>query len=129
MGLLFTGMLTLFFAVADAMQVSGASRRIQADQRMIGHPACRRGGERTLMGCYRLPVFLSAGCGVLLLRPTAALLLGGPCRFLGVSGAGASRHAGTGSAERPVRPGRHPCKAAANHEPKRRGQHTGVVIS
>lgn len=36
MGLLFTGMLTLFFAVAAAMQASGASRRIQADQRMIG---------------------------------------------------------------------------------------------
>lgn len=78
MGLLFTGMLTLFFAVAAAMQVSGASRRIQADQRMIGTLRAAGADEHTLMGCYRLPVFLSAGCGVLLAAAiTAALLLGG----------------------------------------------------
>lgn len=78
MGLLFTGMLTLFFAVAAAMQVSGASRRIQADQRMIGTLRAAGADERTLMGCYRLPVFLSAGCGMLLAAAiTAALLLGG----------------------------------------------------
>ena len=78
MGLLFTGMLTLFFAVAAAMQASGASRRIQADQRMIGTLRAAGADERMLMGCYRLPVFLSAGCGVLLAAAiTAALLLGG----------------------------------------------------
>ena len=45
---------------------------------MIGTLRAAGADERTLMGCYRLPVFLSAGCGVLLAAAIlAALLLGG----------------------------------------------------
>lgn len=72
--LLLGGILALFFAVSSAMQISQASRRIQADERMIGALRAAGADERTLLGCYRLPVILSAGAGFLLAMAVAVCI-------------------------------------------------------
>lgn len=74
--LLLGGILALFFAVSAAMQISEASRRIQADERMIGTLRAAGADEHALLGCYRLPVFLSAGTGLLIaLAVTVGMVL------------------------------------------------------
>lgn len=70
--LLFGGMVVLFFAVAVAMQVGNSGRRIRADQRMIGTLRAVGADESSLLGCYRLPMVLTAAIGSLL---AAALYL------------------------------------------------------
>lgn len=60
---LFGGMVLLFFAVSVSMQVTNASRRIRADERMVGTLRAVGADERALMRCYRFPVIVSAICG------------------------------------------------------------------
>ena len=64
--LVFLGIIVLFFAVSVSMQVSGASRRIRADKRMIGTLRAVGADEGELMGCYRLPVLAATVAGLLL---------------------------------------------------------------
>lgn len=64
--LVFLGIIVLFFAVSVSMQVSGAGRRIRADQRMIGTLRAVGADEGALMGCYRLPMILTTAIGLLL---------------------------------------------------------------
>ena len=64
--LLFVGMLMLFFAVAVAMQVGNAGRRISSDSRMIGTLRAVGADEKALLGCYRLPMILTTLVGSLL---------------------------------------------------------------
>ncbi len=64
--LVFLGIIVLFFAVSVSMQVSGASRRIRADKRMIGTLRAVGADEGELMGCYRLPVLAATAAGLLL---------------------------------------------------------------
>ena len=63
---LFVGMVLLFFAVSVTMQVTGTSRRIRADERMIGTLRAVGADKRALLGCYRLPTAISASFGFLL---------------------------------------------------------------
>ena len=70
--LLFGGMVVLFFAVAVAMQMGNAGRRIRADRRGIGTLRAVGADEKALMGCYRLPMLLTAAIGTAL---SAALYL------------------------------------------------------
>ena len=62
--LVFLGVVVLFFAVSVSMQVSGAGRRIRADQRMIGTLRAVGADEKALMGCYRLPLLLTTAVGL-----------------------------------------------------------------
>lgn len=64
--MLFVGMVLLFFAVSVTMQVTGTSRRIRADERMIGTLRAVGADKRALLGCYRLPTAISATFGFLL---------------------------------------------------------------
>ena len=64
--LVFLGVIILFFAVAVSMQVSSASRRIRADQRMIGTLRAVGADESALLGCYRLPMIVTTAAGLLL---------------------------------------------------------------
>ncbi|MBR0219913.1 MAG: ABC transporter permease, partial [Clostridia bacterium] len=64
--LVFLGVIILFFAVAVSMQVSAASRRIRADQRMIGTLRAVGADESALLGCYRLPMMVTTAAGLLL---------------------------------------------------------------
>jgi hypothetical protein len=64
--LVFLGVIILFFAVAVSMQVSSASRRIRADQRMIGTLRAVGADESALLGCYRLPMIVTTAGGLLL---------------------------------------------------------------
>ena len=64
--LVLLGVIILFFAVAVSMQVSSASRRIRADQRMIGTLRAVGADEKALMGCYRLPLLVTTAAGLLL---------------------------------------------------------------
>ena len=73
--LVFLGIIVLFFAVSVSMQVSGAARRIRADQRMIGTLRAVGADEGALMGCYRLPMLAATGAG-LLLAWTVFVLMG-----------------------------------------------------
>lgn len=57
---LFGGMVLLFFAVSVSMQVTNASRRIRADERMVGTLRAVGADERALMRCYRFPAIVSA---------------------------------------------------------------------
>lgn len=72
---LFGGMVLLFFAVSVSMQVTNASRRIRADERMVGTLRAVGADERALMRCYRFPAIVSAiygfalASGVYLLLP------------------------------------------------------------
>jgi len=64
--LLFAGLILLFFAVSVFMQVSDASRRIRSDTRMIGTLRAVGADLKTLVGCYRLPVWICAGLGLVI---------------------------------------------------------------
>ena len=64
--LVFLGIIVLFFAVSVSMQVSSASRRIRADQRMIGTLRAVGADESALLGCYRLPMIMTTAIGLLL---------------------------------------------------------------
>jgi len=64
--IVFLGVIILFFAVAVSMQVSSASRRIRADQRMIGTLRAVGADESALLGCYRLPMIVTTAIGLLL---------------------------------------------------------------
>ena len=64
--LLFAGLILLFFAVSVFMQVSDASRRIRSDTRMIGTLRAVGADLKTLVGCYRLPVWICAALGLVL---------------------------------------------------------------
>ena len=63
---LFGGMMLLFFTVAVAMQVSGASRRIRADSRMIGTLRAVGADEKSLLEVYRLPMIITTAIGTVL---------------------------------------------------------------
>lgn len=71
---MYVSMLLLFFAVAVAMQVGNASRRIRADRRMIGTLRAVGADEKALLGCYRLPVLITTAAGAAL---AILLYLGG----------------------------------------------------
>lgn len=60
---LFGGMVLLFFAVAVSMQVTNATRRIRADERMVGTLRAVGADERALLACYRLPTIMAAVAG------------------------------------------------------------------
>ena len=64
--LLFAGLILLFFAVSVFMQVSGASRQIRSDTRTIGTLRAVGADLKTLVGCYRLPVWIAAGAALVL---------------------------------------------------------------
>lgn len=64
--LLFGGMMLLFFTVAVAMQVSGTSRRIRADARMIGTLRAVGADEKALLDIYRIPTLLTTAAGIVL---------------------------------------------------------------
>ncbi len=64
--LLFAGLILLFFAVSVFMQVSDASRRIRSDTRMIGTLRAVGADLKTLVGCYRLPVWICAALGLVI---------------------------------------------------------------
>lgn len=60
---LFGGMVLLFFAVSVSMQVTNTSRRIRADERMVGTLRAVGADERVLLACYRLPTIMAAVAG------------------------------------------------------------------
>ena len=62
--LLFAGLILLFFAVSVFMQVSGAARQIRAETRTIGTLRAVGADLKTLVGCYRLPVWVSAAAAL-----------------------------------------------------------------
>jgi len=62
--LLFAGLILLFFAVSVFMQVSGAARQIRSETRTIGTLRAVGADLKTLVGCYRLPVLICAGAGL-----------------------------------------------------------------
>ncbi len=62
--LLFAGLILLFFAVSVFMQVSGASRQIRSETRTIGTLRAVGADLKTLVGCYRLPVWVSAAAAL-----------------------------------------------------------------
>ena len=62
--LLFAGLILLFFAVAVFMQVSGTARQIRADTKTIGTLRAVGANLKTLVGCYRLPVWICAAAGL-----------------------------------------------------------------
>ena len=62
--LLFTTLILLFFAVSVFMQVSGASRQIRSDTRTIGTLRAVGADLKTLVSCYRLPVWICAALGL-----------------------------------------------------------------
>jgi len=61
--ILWGSMVILFFAVSVAMQVGNAGRRIRSDQRMIGTLRAVGADVKALLGCYRLPMTLTAVIG------------------------------------------------------------------
>ena len=63
--LILTGMILLFFAVSVFMQVTGVARQIRSDTRMIGTLRAVGADLRTLVGCYRLPVWICAGVAMI----------------------------------------------------------------
>ncbi len=63
---LFGGMVLLFFAVSVSMQVTNASRRIRADERMVGTLRAVGADENALLSCYRLPIIISSLFGFVL---------------------------------------------------------------
>ena len=64
--LLSAGIMLLFFAVAVAMQVGNAGRRIRSDSRMIGTLRAVGADEKALLGCYRLSMILTTVVGTVL---------------------------------------------------------------
>lgn len=63
---LFVSIMLLFFALAVAIQVGNAGRRIRSDTRMIGTLRAVGADEKTLLGCYRLPMLLTTFIGAAL---------------------------------------------------------------
>lgn len=63
---LFGGMVLLFFAVSVSMQVTNISRRIRADERMVGTLRAVGADEQALLACYRLPTIMTAVAGFVL---------------------------------------------------------------
>ena len=63
--LLFAALILLFFAVSVFMQVSGTSRQIRAETRTIGTLRAVGADLKTLVGCYRLPVWICAAAGLI----------------------------------------------------------------
>ena len=63
--LLFTALILVFAAVSVSMQVSSATRQIRAETRTIGTLRAVGADLRTLVGCYRLPVWISAGAALI----------------------------------------------------------------
>lgn len=80
---MYIAMLLLFFAVAVAMQVGNASRRIRSDRRMIGTLRAVGADQKALLGCYRLPLLITtaAGTALALLLYLANRLLSGEARW------------------------------------------------
>ena len=62
--LLFSGLILLFFAMSVSMQVSGAVRQIRSDTRTIGTLRAVGADLKTLVGCYRLPLWICAAAGL-----------------------------------------------------------------
>ncbi len=63
--LLFACLILLFFAVSMFIQVSGAARQIHSEIRTIGTLRAVGANLKTLTGCYRLPVLVSAAAGLI----------------------------------------------------------------
>ena len=63
---LFVSIMLLFFALAVAIQVGNAGRRIRSDTRMIGTLRAAGADEKALLGCYRLPMLLTTFIGAAL---------------------------------------------------------------
>ena len=63
--LLFAALILLFFAVSVFMQVSGTSRQIRSETRTIGTLRAVGADLKTLVGCYRLPVWACAAAGLI----------------------------------------------------------------
>ena len=63
--LILTGMILLFFAVSVFMQMTSVSRQIRSDTRMIGTLRAVGADLRTLVGCYRLPVWICAAAALI----------------------------------------------------------------
>ena len=63
--LLFTALILLFFAVSVSMQVSNAARQIRSEARTIGTLRAVGADLKTLVGCYRLPVWGCAAMGLI----------------------------------------------------------------
>ena len=63
--MLFAGLILLFFAVSVFMQVSDASRQIRSETRTIGTLRAVGADLKTLVSCYRLPVWLCAAVSLI----------------------------------------------------------------
>lgn len=63
--LLFAALIMLFFAVSVFMQVSGTSRQIRSETRTIGTLRAVGADLKTLVGCYRLPVWACAAAALI----------------------------------------------------------------
>ena len=63
--LLFAALILVFFAVSVFMQVSGAGRQIRSEIRTIGTLRAVGADLKTLVGCYRLPVWICAGAALI----------------------------------------------------------------
>ena len=63
--LLFAALILLFFAVSVFMQVSGAARQIRSETRMLGTLRAVGADLKTLVGCYRLPVWICAAAAII----------------------------------------------------------------
>ena len=63
--LLFAALILLFAAVSVFMQVSGAARQIRSETRTIGTLRAVGADLKTLVGCYRLPVWICAGAALI----------------------------------------------------------------
>ena len=61
---LFSALILLFFAVSVFMQVSGAARQIRSETRTLGTLRAVGADLETLVGCYRLPVWISAAAAL-----------------------------------------------------------------
>ena len=62
--LLFAALILLFFAVSVFMQVSGTTRQIRAETRTIGTLRAVGADLETLVGCYRLPVWVCSAAAL-----------------------------------------------------------------
>ena len=63
--MILSGMILLFFAVSVFMQMTGVSRQIRSDTRMIGTLRAVGADLKTLVGCYRLPVWICAAAALI----------------------------------------------------------------
>ena len=63
--LLFAALILLFFAVSVFMQVSSATRQIRSEIRTLGTLRAVGADLKTLVGCYRLPVWICAAAALI----------------------------------------------------------------